>query len=53
MISLDAIQYIKDKSGWKILYNILEKVEKKNNINFTRNVLKQVLLEIHKILKGS
>ena len=51
MISLDVIQHIKDKKGWKILYSILKTVEKTNNVNFTRNVLKQVLLEIRKVLE--
>lgn len=51
MISLDVIQHIKDKNGWKILHNILKTVEKTNDINFTRNVLKQTLLEIRKILE--
>ena len=50
MITLDIIDQIKDKKGWKILYTILQKVEEKNDSKFTLSLLKQVLLEIRKLL---
>ena len=51
MISLDVIQHIKDKNAWKKLHHILETIEKTNDENFTRNVLKQTLLETRKLLE--
>lgn len=51
MISLDVIQHIKDKRGWKMLYDILETVEKTNKTDFTRGVLKQALLEVRRVLE--
>lgn len=45
-ITLDIIGYIRDKQGWKDLYETLVKVETTNNAEFTLKVLKQLLLEI-------
>jgi hypothetical protein len=49
MISLDVIKEIRDKEGWKALYEILKKVEDKRDVEFARNVLKQALLEVRKL----
>jgi len=50
MINLKEIDQIKDKQGWKDLYEVLEQVEAKNDIDFTLKVLKQILLEIRRQL---
>jgi hypothetical protein len=49
-ISLDIIKEIKDKEGWGALYDVLKVVQEKNDVEFTRRVLKQVLLEIRRLL---
>ena len=49
MISPDIVSEIKDKDGWISLYSILKEVEDKGDVEFTRRVLKQVLLEIRKL----
>jgi hypothetical protein len=49
MISLDIIEEIKDKEGWKALYDVLKKVEDKRDVEFARNILKQALLEVRKL----
>jgi hypothetical protein len=49
-ISLKIINHIKDKEGWRILYDILFKVEEKKDREFTLDVLRQILLEIRKYL---
>ncbi len=49
-ISLEIIDHIKDKNGWKNLYIILRKIEEKSDPNFTLAVLKQILLEIRKLI---
>jgi hypothetical protein len=48
MISMDIIKEIKDKEGWKALYDILKKVEDKKDVEFARNILKQALLEVRR-----
>ena len=50
MISLENLEHIKDKEGWKNLYTILSKIEERNAPEFARDVLKQILLEIWKLL---
>ena len=49
MISLDIIKEIRDKEGWKALYEVLKKVEDKRDVEFARNILKQALLEVRKL----
>jgi hypothetical protein len=49
MISLDIIEEIRDKEGWKALHEVLKKVEGKRDVEFVRNVLKQTLLEVRKL----
>jgi hypothetical protein len=49
MISLEIIEEIKDKEGWKALYDVLKKVEDKRDVEFARNILKQALLEVRKL----
>lgn len=49
LISLDVIGEIKDKKGWRALYEILSEVENKKDIELARRVLKQALLEIRKL----
>jgi len=46
MVSLDLLDHIKNKKGWKDLYEILSVVQNKNDREFTENVLKQILLEL-------
>jgi len=50
MITLDIIEHIKDKQGWKDLYEILEQIEIKKDTELTLEVLKQILLEVRKQL---
>jgi len=50
MITLDIIDHIKDKQGWRNLYTILHRVEERKDTEFTLVVLKQILLEIRKLL---
>lgn len=50
IVSLDIVEEIKDKEGWRALYNILNTVQSRNDVNFTESVLKQVLLEIRRFL---
>jgi hypothetical protein len=47
-ISLNVIEHIKDKEGWKTLYDVLIEIEKDEKLAI--GVLKQVLLEIRKRL---
>jgi hypothetical protein len=49
MISLDIIEEIKDKEGWKALYGVLKKVEDKRDVEVARNILKQALLKVRKL----
>jgi len=49
MISLDIIEEIKDKEGWKALYGVLKKIEDKRDVEFARSILKQALLEVRKL----
>jgi len=39
----------KDKQGWDMLCEILDLIENQNNLNFTSQILDQVLLEIRRI----
>lgn len=50
MFTLNVIQHIKDKAGWKRLCRILSAVEEKNDQEFTRNLLRQSLLETYKMM---
>jgi hypothetical protein len=49
-ISREIIGEIKDKEGWMKLHRILAEVEEKNSEKFTREMLKQILLEIYRLL---
>lgn len=50
VISLDIIEEIRDKGGWKALYDVLKTVQDRNDIDFTRGVLKQALVEVRRLL---
>jgi hypothetical protein len=49
-ISLDIVNEIKDQEGWTALYNVLDAVQNRNDVNFTESVLKQALVEVRKFL---
>lgn len=49
-VSLDIARHIKDQTGWHNLYDILRKIEEENNKEFTINILKQILIEIRKMI---
>ena len=51
LVSLDIIQHIKDKEGWKRLYHVLKIVQDRNDISFTEKVLRQILLEVRRVLR--
>ena len=51
-VSLDIARHIKDQTGWRNLYDILRKVEEENNKEFTIKILKQILIEIRKMIIG-
>jgi hypothetical protein len=46
-LSLDHIDELKDKEGWRVLCAILDDIENKKEPEFTEAVLKQTLLEIY------
>ncbi|MEM3448390.1 MAG: restriction endonuclease, SacI family [Nitrososphaerota archaeon] len=43
---------IRDKRGWDDLHRLLSEIEKKNNVQFTLNILDQILLEIRRAMFG-
>jgi hypothetical protein len=49
-ISLSVLEEIRDKRGWKDLYEILKTVQEKEDAEFAKNVLRQALLEVRKLL---
>lgn len=51
-ISMDqeVVRQIKHKEEWECLFSILNAVEKRDNPEFTQQILKQILLEIRKLM---
>jgi len=50
VISLDVTKEIKDKEGWRFLYEVLKAVQDKNDVEYAKSVLKQALLEVRRLL---